>query len=241
MSTATTKTVREIVLEHPGAAELFEKAGIDYCCGGAKPLDEACQTAGVSVQEIERELTALAKTPAPAARNWEKEPLTDLVHHIIQKHHAFVRESLPRISARLEKVCGKHGQNHPELNQMQATFAGLNEELSMHLMKEEMVLFPYIERAEEALLQKEPLLPPPFGTMENPVRMMMMEHDSAGGALRSMRQASKNYGVPADACTSFQLVYRELQEFEADLHQHIHLENNILFPRALQMERTQAA
>ncbi len=241
MSATTTKTVREIVLEQPGAAQLFEQAGIDYCCGGATPLDEACHTAGVSVEQIESQLAELAKSPAAGARTWEKEPLTDLVRHITQTHHVFVREALPRISAHLDKVCGKHGANHQELNQIRAVFAGLSTELSTHLMKEEMVLFPYIERTEEALLQKEPVLPPPFGTVENPVRMMMMEHDSAGGALRSMRQASQNYLLPPDACTTYQLLYRELQEFEADLHQHIHLENNILFPRALQMERTQAA
>jgi len=111
----------------------------------------------------------------------------------------------------------------------------------MHLMKEENILFPYVESMERAQLTKEPPADSCFGTVQNPIRMMMMEHDSAGSALRSMRQASQNYQVPADACTSFQLVYRELQEFEADLHQHIHLENNLLFPRALQLERTQAA
>jgi regulator of cell morphogenesis and NO signaling len=240
MTAITTKTVREIVLEHPGAAELFEKAGIDYCCGGATPLDEACQNAGASVDQIEGELAALAKSPS-TARNWEKEPLTELVRHINAKHHAFVREAVPRISARLEKVCGKHGENHPELNQITAVFHALGEELHMHLMKEENILFPYVESIERAQETKEPPAQSCFGTVQNPIRMMMMEHDSAGSALRSIRQASQNYQVPADACTSFQLVYRELQEFEADLHQHIHLENNVLFPRTLQLERTRTA
>jgi len=136
-----------------------------------------------------------------------------------------------------EKVCSVHGKNHPELLRIQATFAGLAQELTMHMMKEEMVLFPYVVRMEEAVMQKEPVLPAPFGTVQNPVSMMMHEHDSAGEALRVMRKASGGYMPPADACASYQTLYRALVEFEADLHQHIHLENNILFPRAIEMEK----
>jgi regulator of cell morphogenesis and NO signaling len=130
-----------------------------------------------------------------------------------------------------------HGKNHPELLRMQATFGNLAQELTMHLMKEEMVLFPYLVRMEEAVVQKDPVLPPPFGTVQNPVSMMIHEHDTAGIALRVMRQASGDYTPPPDACVSYQTLYRALNEFEVDLHQHIHLENNILFPRAIEMEQ----
>jgi regulator of cell morphogenesis and NO signaling len=138
-----------------------------------------------------------------------------------------------------DRVCGVHGNNHPELLEMRSTFRALAAELSTHLMKEEMVLFPYILRMEEAVTQQDPVLPPPFGSVQNPVAMMMHEHDSAGDALRSLRQASGNYTVPPEACVSYQTLYKALAEFEADLHQHIHLENNILFPRAIAMEEAQ--
>ena len=130
-----------------------------------------------------------------------------------------------------------HGKNHPELLELQETFAGLGRELKTHLMKEEMLLFPFIERMEEAVIQKEPVVPGPFGTVENPVAMMEHEHGSAGQALREMRKASNEYVPPADACVSYQTLYKALVAFEADLHQHIHLENNVLFPRAIAMEK----
>ena len=137
-----------------------------------------------------------------------------------------------------DKVCSVHGKNHPELDAMRDTFGGLADELTTHLMKEEMMLFPYIVRMEESAVAKETVVPSPFGSVRNPVSMMMHEHDSAGNALRSLRHASNGYASPPDACISFQTLYRALAELEADLHQHIHLENNILFPRAVEMERT---
>jgi len=137
----------------------------------------------------------------------------------------------------LEKVCSVHGKKHPELFGIRETFEGLSQELTTHLMKEEMVLFPYIERMEEAIFQSEPVLPAPFGSVHNPIAMMEHEHDSAGNALRAIRKASGDFTPPNDACISYQTLYKALADFEADLHQHIHLENNILFPRAIMMEQ----
>jgi len=137
----------------------------------------------------------------------------------------------------LQKVCSVHGKKHPELEVVQDTFHELAQELSTHMMKEEMVLFPYIVRMEEAVIQKEPVLPAPFGSIENPVAIMVHEHDLAGVALRTIRQSSTGFTPPPDACVSYQTLYKALADLEADLHQHIHLENNILFPRALEMER----
>jgi len=140
------------------------------------------------------------------------------------------------LKALLEKVCSVHGENHPELLAIRDTFFGLAQELTMHMMKEENVLFPYIVRMEGAVVKNDPVAPPPFGTVQNPVRMMMQEHDGAGEALRQIREASRNFSAPKDACISYQTLYQALPAFEADLHQHIHLENNVLFPRAVEME-----
>jgi regulator of cell morphogenesis and NO signaling len=155
----------------------------------------------------------------------------------VNTHHKYTREAIARLNPLLEKVRSVHEKNHPELQLIQTVFHGLAQELSTHMMKEEMVLFPYIVRLEEAVIQKEPILPPPFGTVQNPVTMMMHEHDSAGDVLRAMREASSGYTPPGDGCVSYQTLYKVLADFEKDLHQHIHLENNILFPRAIDMEQ----
>jgi regulator of cell morphogenesis and NO signaling len=241
MSVTVEKTVRELALETTSATRVFEKLGIDYCCGGNKSLEEACRTANLPMSGV-LDALAIAEQSAHAVkedRNWPTELLSDLVAHINSTHHKYTREELARLAPLLEKVCSVHGKNHPELLQVRTSFQGLSQELTMHMMKEEMVLFPYIVRMEESVLQHEPILPPPFGSVQNPVSMMEHEHDSAGNALRTMREASCGYTPPGDACVSYQTLYKALSEFEADLHQHIHLENNILFPRASAMEQAQ--
>jgi regulator of cell morphogenesis and NO signaling len=238
MSVSMARTVRELVLENPQATRVLEKVGIDYCCGGGKSLEEACAAAKISVDEVIDSLE-LAEEQARAQqkdRNWQREPLADLVAHINSTHHKYTREEIARLGPLFDKVVSVHGKNHSELQHVRAAFRGLAQELTMHMMKEEAVLFPYIIRLEEAVIQKEPVLPPPFGSVQNPVAMMMQEHDSAGDALKAMRQASAGYTPPGDACISYQALYRALADFEKDLHQHIHLENNILFPRAIAME-----
>lgn len=236
--TTAEKTVRELALESSSATRVFEKLGIDYCCGGNKPLEEACRAANLSAEDVQNALDAAQQeSNSTAVRDWQREPLSELIVHINVTHHKFVRQEIARLGPLFEKVCGVHGKNHPELLHIQAVFRGLAQELTQHLMKEEMVLFPYIVRMEEAVIQGEPALPPPFGTVANPVVMMEHEHDSAGDALRAIRVASNGYVAPEAACASYQALYRALAEFEADLHQHIHLENNILFPRAIAMER----
>lgn len=238
MAVATTKTVREVAVENISATRIFEKFGIDYCCGGGQSLEQACEKADIRVEQVLDELE-LAEETARAThqtREWNGEPLSELIRHIKTTHHKYTREETVRLAALLQKVCSVHGKNHGELFKIREIFAGLAQELTTHLMKEEMVLFPYIERMEEAVIQKEPVLPSPFGTVQNPVAMLEHEHDSAGAALRSIRKASADYAPPADACVSYQTLYKALAAFEADLHQHIHLENNILFPRAIEME-----
>jgi regulator of cell morphogenesis and NO signaling len=234
----TEKTVRELAIENPAATRVFERLQIDYCCGGNRTLEDACRTAGVPLDRVLSSLEDAAAILTPAAsREWLLEPLAELVAHIRDTHHAYTRDALARITQLLDKVCSVHGANHPELRGIQITFAALRQELTMHMMKEEMMLFPYIVRMEEAVLAGEPVLPPPFGSVRNPVAMMMREHDGAGEDLRKIRSATNGYTAPADGCITYRTLYLALAEFEADLHQHIHLENNILFPRAMNMER----
>ena len=240
MTIATAKTVGEIAAEMPNATREFEKLGIDYCCGGNRTLGEACAEAKISVDEALQRLECSMTATAPdSIQDWQNQTLADLIAHITSTHHVFVRQECPRIEALAAKVVGVHGENHPELLQVQETFSALAEELSVHLMKEEHVLFPYLIRLEESFVAGEPAPPAMFGTVVNPVRMMMQEHDSAGDALRTLRTVTKDYSAPDDACISYRTLYDALKGFEADLHQHIHLENNILFPRAVAMEKKQ--
>ena len=238
MGVITARTVRELVLEIPEATRIFEKLGIDYCCGGDRSLEEACAASNLSLDDVldSLELADQMARARQTDRNWQAEPLADLVAHIHGRHHKHTREEITRLGPLFDKVVAVHGKNHPELQHLRATFRGLAQELTLHMMREEAVLFPYIVRLEEAVIHREPVLPPPFGTVRNPVAMMMHDHDSAGKALRAMRQASAAYTPPADACVSYQTLYKALSDFEKDLHQHVHLENNILFPRAIEME-----
>jgi len=237
MTLTATTTVGEIAAEIPSATREFEKLGIDYCCGGSRTLGQACAEAHISIDEaLARLEKGLASTQLDSSRDWQTQLLADLIIHITSTHHAFVRAESPRIQALAAKVVGVHGKNHPELLQVQQVFAALAEELRVHLMKEEQMLFPYISRMEESAMAGEPIPPAMFGTVANPVRMMMQEHDGAGDALRSLRALTGNYALPEDACISYRTLYGALEGFEADLHQHIHLENNILFPRAVAME-----
>ena len=239
MSMTIEKTVRELALENPAATRVFEKLGIDYCCGGNKSLEQACRAANLSVDEVidSLEVANHSTNAVQAIHDWQTEPLADLISHITNTHHKYTREELARLAPLFDKVCSVHGKNHPELQPVRASFQGLVQELTTHMMKEERVLFPYIVRMEETVIQNEPILPSPFGSVQNPVLMMEHEHDSAGNALRAMREGSSGYTPPPDACISYQTLYKALAELEADLHQHIHLENNILFPRAIAMEK----
>jgi len=239
MSSIATKsqTVRDLALEIPNATRVFEKLGIDYCCGGGKSLEQACQGANLNAGEVMEMLQKASVPDTEAEHDFKAEPLADLIEHIIATHHKYVREEIARLQPLFVKVCSAHGQNHPELRDLRNVFTALAQELTTHMMKEEMVLFPYIVRMEEAVVQNEPVLPAPFGTVENPIHMMEYEHDSAGRALRELRALSSGYQAPADACLSYRTLYEALEGFEKDLHQHIHKENNILHPRALAMER----
>ena len=241
MTLNSTMTVREVALELPQATRVFETMKIDYCCGGDKPLREACATAGVDIDKLERMLEEAGQAEAQGngSLDFQKVSLSELITHILDKHHVYTRNEMTRLEALITKVVGAHGANHPELHKLGELFAQLCADLKPHMFKEEQILFPYIVEMERAARQNLPAPFAPFGTVKNPVHMMMMEHDTAGEILRELRQTSSNYTVPPDGCISYQTLYQALEAFEKDLHQHIHLENNILFPKAIAMEESQ--
>ena len=228
--------VKEIALSNPAARHVLEESGLDYCCGGGKSLQEACLGADVSAEDILSRLQVKSETRNPGERSWVAAPLAELTRHIRERHHRYVREAIPRVANLLEKVRTKHGEHHPEIAEIQGIFTEVGREMIMHMQKEEQILFPYIEALEKSRKENRALEPPFFQTVRNPIRAMMQEHDAAGELVRQIRRASAEYAPPEDACTSYQALYQDLREFEADLHEHVHLENNILFPRAVEME-----
>ncbi|HKT13354.1 MAG TPA: iron-sulfur cluster repair di-iron protein [Terriglobia bacterium] len=233
-----TKMVKEIVFAIPASARVFEQLGIDYCCGGDKRLDEACKAAGVQLTNLARSLEAAAHDAGAGeeSTDWSEKSLAELMNHIIEKHHNYCRQEVALIEPLLDKVAQVHGDIHSELRRIKSLFAGLSKELLMHLVKEEQTLFPYIVRMEEAVTRRVPFPRPLFGTVQNPVQMMVLEHDSAGAALHEIHELSHGYEMPPDGCGSYRTLYEALRAFESDMHQHVHLENNVLFPRAVAME-----
>lgn len=245
MNLSATRTVRELAIEIPNATRTFEKLGIDYCCGGGKSLSEACLHAHLPVDDVLRALEQGGSfTPATESSppDFTNGALGSLIEHIVTTHHVYVKQEIPRLQQLLHKAVSVHGKNHPELGTIQQTFQPMAAELTSHMMKEEHILFPYIVALENAVSSGRPKPRPAFGTVSNPVHMMELEHDSAGTALKEIQTLSSNYEPPEGACFSYRTLYTALKEFESDLHQHIHLENNLLFPRAIAMESgTQSA
>ena len=227
--------VGSIVVERLGRASVFERLGIDYCCHGATPLEKACAERSLDVDHV---LAEIAESDQRGVNedvdrvDYSAMPAGDLADQIVATHHVYLRRELPRLSELIDKVVAAHSSNHPELIEVRQTFAALRQELEMHLMKEERVLFPLVKQLEAAL--------EPFsihcGTVENPIRVMEHEHDSAGSALQRIRELTSNYRAPDDGCALFTALYDGLSCLESDLHLHIHKENNILFPKAAALE-----
>jgi regulator of cell morphogenesis and NO signaling len=234
--TATTQTVREIALENPASIRVFEAFGIDYCCGGRKPLAEACAAKNLALDSVIAALENGNAAAEPGEPEWTEKSLSELAAHIVNAHHAYIRRELPRLAELAQKVVNRHGDTKPELPQIQSKVAQIAEELTEHLAKEEVVLFPYITKLERAAEQGAAKPHGCFGTVANPIAMMTQEHDAAGALMAEIRQLSNDYTPPVGACPTFHAFYRGLHEFEQDLHQHIHLENNILFPKAIALE-----
>lgn len=224
-------TVGQLVADRPHLVDVLDDLGIDYCCGGKRTLREASQDKGLDPRQVVRRLEQAA--PAGAEQtDWSKATLSQLVDHILDTHHAYMHAELPRLDGLLDKILRVHGKNHPELGRLAELYRNLRAEIEMHLMKEEQVLFPMIRQLEGGTT------PTQFhcGSLANPIGVMEHEHDTAGAVLAEMRRLTGDYATPPDGCGSYRAAMDGLARLEADLHQHIHKENNILFPRVLRAE-----
>lgn len=228
MLVSTEKTVGELAVESPVAARVFEKHGIDYCCGGKNSLETACKERGIALESLLGELAA--SKPGLEEHDWKAVPLRDLIAHIVTRHHAYLKSELPRIADLFAKVLRAHGEREPRLAEVSEVFEVLKEELDAHLMKEEMILFPAIVRIGAGSSAGVPC------SIEHPIARMEYEHESAGRALAQMRHLTLDYYISDEACNTYRALFAALIELEGDLHQHIHLESNILFPRAAELQ-----
>lgn len=234
-ATLTDRTVGEIVAASPTLAVVFERFGIDYCCGGKQSLEAACRNAGVALAEVQAALEGKAGVAAGSAEpDWTQASLESLVLNILNTHHAYLRAELPRLSGQVEKIARVHGDRHPELREVADVFMQLNAELVSHMMKEEQILFPAIVQLERTQTARgsQPWL-------NNPIRVMEDEHAAVGQMLAQLQKLTVGYTPPADACNTYRVAFDGLQRLEFDLHRHIHKENSILFPRADLLERQQ--
>jgi regulator of cell morphogenesis and NO signaling len=236
MTINTTKTVGEIAVELPQSTRIFERMKIDYCCGGGVALGDACAAAGVNLDILVQMLELSTAQRSNVIIDLQQARLTELITYILDKHHVYTRDEMARLEPLATKVVSAHGANHAELLVVQDLMQQLFAELKPHMFKEEQILFPYVLELEKAKAQNRSAPFAPFGTVNNPIHMMMMEHDAAGDLLRELRKVSADYRIPADACISYKTFYEALEAFEQDLHQHIHLENNLLFPKAAALE-----
>lgn len=229
MEITANSTVADVATSLPATIKVFQQHDIDFCCGGKRPLAEVCADQGLDIERLVGELRA-ATAPAGAEQNWEQTALTDLIGHIQSRFHGPLRQELPRLGQMLVKVVSRHGEHHPETQPLKDTFDRLHVELLHHMQKEDMVLFPAITALETGRGDAGP-----GAWIAGPIEVMEMEHDEAGRALATMRELTGGYKPPADACPTFRGLYYGLAELERDMHVHIHLENNILFPRAARL------
>ncbi len=227
--------VSAVATEMPATIRILQEHGIDFCCGGKRTLDEACAQRGVNVSDVVDALAALDAVSGSDVPNeaWAADELT---RYIVRKHHEYVRTQIPVIAARLAKLSHVHGARHPELPVVAEHFTEVARELLQHLEKEERILFPYIRSLVCAVEQGAAAPPNMFGTVMNPIRMMESEHQSAGNELELVRKLTKDFRIPDDACATYRVCFAELEAFDRDLRTHIHLENNILFPKAVLLE-----
>ena len=231
------KNIGQFVTEDYRAAAIFIKHNIDFCCKGHKTLEEVCEKRGLKQDEILYELETVLNSNSSQSIDYKSWPLDLLIDYIEKKHHRYVEEKTPVLKQFLDKLCKVHGQRHPELFEVNELFIASAVELAAHMKKEELILFPFIKELVKAKLDSHKVSQPSFGTVENPIAMMMNEHDNEGERFRQIAKLTNNYQPPADACNTYRVTYAMLEEFEKDLHLHIHLENNILFPKTINLEK----
>ena len=233
MNQLAEKKVGKIVADNFRTAKVFTEFGIDFCCKGGVKLSEACETRGLDTEKVIQELLPIFQTAD--ATNYQGMGMKELVDHIVAVHHKYVGDTIPALKFYLDKINRVHGDRHPELEEIRTLFFETADALTVHMKKEEFILFPYIKAMEDALNNDFPLSAPHFGHIDNPIAMMEEEHDTEGERFRKISSLSNTYTPPSDACQTYRVAFAMLQEFEDDLHTHIHLENNILFPVAQQV------
>lgn len=237
METLEKKTIGEYVAKDFRTAAIFSKHGIDFCCKGHRTIDEVCEIKKLNETELLDELNNVLSSKNDSAIDFNSWPLDLLIDYIEKTHHRYVQDKTNVLLPFLNKLCKVHGNQHPELFEINQLFLGCAGELAQHMKKEELILFPFIKKMVQAALTNNAIESPHFGTIENPIAMMMHEHDAEGERFRKIAALSNNYTPPADACNTYKVTFAMLKEFEEDLHKHIHLENNILFPKASKLEK----
>ena len=241
MQNFTKKTIHEIAVEVPATTRVFAEFKIDVCSGGSgsRRFSEACLAAGVSPEAVRHRIDEVLTAENRKETSWKRKSVSELIDYILEKHHAYTRRELVRLTDLMEKVRRKHGDRNPELYFLENELFALADDFTAHMRKEETVLFPFIKLLETAVEYHLQELPATFDTVKNPVRMMMIEHDSEGEMLRRMRELTHDYIVPEkeNSCPSFRELYNGLSELEMNLHRHIYLENNVLFPQAVKLEQ----
>jgi regulator of cell morphogenesis and NO signaling len=230
-------TIREIVAADFRSAKIFQRHGLDFCCNGSQTIQEGCDVAGADADVVIRELDGLLGTPVAGVPRFDAWDARTLIAYIVGNHHAYVRDALPVLLRHTEKVASVHGRNQPELVHIARLFARVAAEMTEHMMKEERVLFPFIAAMEEASRAGQPRPAALFGTVANPIHMMETEHQFVGDAMAEIRHLTGGYRPPDHACATYRVCLQELDAFEQDLHNHVHLENNLLFPKATVLER----
>lgn len=233
----TQKQIGQFVAEDFRTAAIFSNYGIDFCCRGQRTVEEVCEKNSIDANELLDKLDAVINSKTDQSIDYKSWPLDLLVDYIEKKHHRYVEAKIPVLLQFLDKLCKVHGERHPELFEINELFTASAGELAAHMKKEELVLFPFVKKMISATLNTGVVEAPHFGTVENPIGMMMQEHDNEGVRFRKIAELSNNYNPPVDACNTYKVTFAMLDEFEKDLHLHIHLENNILFPKAIKLEQ----
>ncbi len=231
----TERSLRDIVTENFNSASVFEKYGLDFCCKGGVTLEEACKTKDIDWKKITAELSEVTyEESSQRYFHWE---LPFLIDYIVGNHHSYVKSQIPLINLHLEKVVRAHGERHPEVKEVEMIFISSGHELTYHMIKEEVVLFPFIKQLVQAHTNGG--VPPNshFGSVSGPMAVLLAEHEDVGNELAHIRELLRDYSPPDDACTTMRLLYQELYAFQQDLHKHVFLENSILFPKAARMEK----
>jgi iron-sulfur cluster repair di-iron protein len=228
--------VREVVKQNFKTAPIFQASNIDFCCGGNKSISEACKDAGIDSELLINQLGSVLVQEDPEYAEMDNLTLSELSEYIIKRHHSYVKNSIPFLKKNLEKLCQVHGENHLELLEIKELFTISAGEFTMHMQKEELTLFPYIQRLEKAKRKNTPVPVAHFGSVVHPVSRMMNEHQAESERFEKISELSGKYSLPDDACTTYEVTFKALHDFECDLHRHIHLENDILFPKAIELE-----